>query len=108
MLSAAADQKPVQDTSDEHSKAALEAHVRRSDFQRPGFIFGISLAAIIFLAVLFSLLTGTLSVKTVFARGSTEIIATDPGIMVVFSEAATDDPPRTPVTTRMWQPAGRG
>jgi hypothetical protein len=56
---------------------------------------GISLAAIITLAVLVGLLTGTLSVKTVFAKGSAEIIATNPGIMVVFSEAATDDLPRT-------------
>lgn len=95
MLSAAADQTPVQDTSDEHSKAALEAHVRCSRFQRPGSILGVSLAAIITLAVLFSFLTGTLSVKTVFARGSTEIIITDPQIAVVFFEAVTDDPPRT-------------
>ena len=95
MSSAAADQKPVQETP-EKKKSIIETPAWQSNFQRPGFLLGISLAAVICLVVLFSLLTGTLTVKTVFARGSTEIITTDPQIMVVFSEAATDDPPRTP------------
>ena len=85
----------MQETTDKYSKAALEAPARRSDFQRPGFILGISMAAVIFLVVLFSFLTGFPNLDTVFAKGLTEIIATDPGIMVVFSEAVTDDPPWT-------------
>ena len=61
----------------------------------PGYLGGISLLAFIPLLIWIGFLTGTLSVKTVFARGETEIIATDPQIVVVFSEAATDDPVRT-------------
>ena len=95
MLSAGADQKFMQETPDQNVKSAIEAPAWRSYLQRPGTMVGISLAAIVFLAVLVSFLTGTLSINTVFARGSTEIIATDPKIKVIFSEVATDDPPRT-------------
>ena len=85
----------MQETLDNKTESAIETPAWRSFFQRFDFILGISLAAIVTLAVLVGFLTGTLSVKTVFARGKTEIIATDPGIMVVFSGAVTDDPPQT-------------
>ena len=85
----------MQEPLDNKKESAIETPAWQSIFQRPGFLLGISLAAIVLLSVLVSFLTGTLSIKTVFAKGSTEIIATDPQIMVVFSEAATDDPPQT-------------
>jgi hypothetical protein len=78
-----------------NEESVQEASSRRSSLRRPDLMVGISLIAIIFLVVLFSFLTGFLSINTVFARGSTEIIASDPGIKVVFSGAVTDDPPQT-------------
>ena len=80
MPSAAADQNSGQASPGQNQSASVdECMVWRSYTRRPDLVLGISLAAIITLAVLVGFLTGTLSIKTVFARGSTEIIATDPG-----------------------------
>jgi hypothetical protein len=81
----------VKEIPDKDNTSAIAAPAWRSSLQHPGFILGIGLAAIIPLGVL----AGFLRLNTVFARGSSEIIATDPGIKVVFSEAVTDDPPHT-------------
>jgi hypothetical protein len=85
----------MQETPEANKESVVEEPAWRSYLRRFEFILGISLAAIIFLAFLVSFLTGFLSINTVFAKGSTEIVAVNPEIKVVFSEAATDDPPQT-------------
>ena len=89
MLSDAADQKPVQETPGKNNKEALAK--RTPGAAASGgldFVLGISLAAIITLAVLVGFLTGTLSIKTVFAKGSAEIVATKPEIKVSLHRGA--------------------
>ena len=89
-----ADQTSGQVFSVQSHCSISEVHRWRRYTQRPDLISGISLAAVITLVV-FGIMSGTLSIKTVFAKGSVEIEAANPEIKVIFSQAITDDPPRT-------------
>ena len=88
------DLSPYSSSIADKSSSVYGLHGWRGYTCRPDLILGIYLAAVISL-ILIGFLNGTLSIKTVFAKGSVEIVAANPEIKVSILQANTDDPLRT-------------